>query len=53
MVEMKIFCIAAVAIFLVLGIIWGRSNFINLATKVGFFALAAWGAYASGMVVML
>ena len=50
---MLVFNIAAVVVFLILGISWGKSNLFNLGIKVGFFALAIWGAFTSGVLVGL
>jgi len=47
---MLVFNLAAVAVFLILGIVWHKSNLFNLGIKLGFFALAIWGAFTSGVL---
>jgi len=50
---MLVFNLAAVAVFLILGVIWAKSNLFNLGIKIGFFALVIWGAFTSGVLVGL
>lgn len=37
------FSLVAIVAFVLLGIIWNKTDWFNLGLKVGFFALAIWG----------
>ncbi len=38
-----IFSLVSVVVFLIMGMIWSKSDWFNFVIKLGFFALAAWG----------
>ena len=46
------FNIVTIIVFILLGIIWKKGDWINLAIKVGFFALAVWGLVATNVLTL-
>ena len=46
------FDIIAIVVFILLGIIWRKGDWTNLAIKVGFFALAVWGLVATNVLTL-
>lgn len=44
--------VVSVVVFIVMGIIWTRKDFLNLVIKLGFFGLAVWGLIASNVLTL-
>ena len=44
---MQVFTVVATVLFTILWLIWSTKTWTNMLIKIGFFGLAAWGAFLS------
>lgn len=44
--------LVSIAVFIILGIIWNKSDWHNLAIKLGFFAMAFWGLVETNTITL-
>ena len=46
------FTITSIVLFFILGIIWKRSDGLNLFLKIAFLGLGVWGVISTGVVTL-
>ena len=46
------YSLISIVVFIVLGIIWTKSDWRNFALKLGFFAMAVWGLVETNVIAI-